>query len=450
MGVIEDTTERKAAEARIAHLANHDTLTDLPNRAAFNKKMALMLESGASAGSEFGVICVDLDRFKNINDVFGHSIGDMMLQQVAQRLQRTAGDAFVARLGGDEFTLLVNSGPQPHATAQLAERLLAAIADEFEIDGKKLKTALSIGAAVYPHDGTDARSLLGNADAALYRAKAEGRGSIRFFEFRMDEELRDRRTLQQDLRNAVERVEFVLHYQPIAKIDREFVGFEALVRWMHPTRGLISPAEFIPAAEESGAILKLGDWVLREACREAATWSRPLSISVNLSPAQFRHSDLPALVHSVLLETGLSAHRLILEITEGVLIDDFDYALVILRQLKGLGVKIAMDDFGIGYSSLSYLHTFPLDKIKIDQSFISGFARSPQSAAIIRTVIGLGRGLNLPVVAEGVETREQLDFLARENCAEVQGYFIGRPQPIDCYAEAVGRAKTDTALKRSA
>ena len=291
--------------------------------------------------------------------------------------------------------------------------------------------------------------LLGNADAALYRAKADGRGSIRFFEPGMDQRLRERRLLQRELESAIGRRELSLHYQPQARVGSDVIGFEALVRWHHPTHGMIPPSTFIPLAEESGLIISIGEWILREACREAASWSQPLQIAVNLSPVQFQHGDLPATVHAILLETGLAPGRLELEITEGVLIGDFTRALSILRRLKAFGVRIAMDDFGTGYSSLSYLQAFPFDKIKIDQSFVSKLGRSPQSAAIIRAVIGLGRGLDLPVVAEGVENAEQLAFLTRELCHEVQGFLIGRPHPIEDYADLVGRPPSRSENRRS-
>jgi predicted signal transduction protein with EAL and GGDEF domain len=298
--------------------------------------------------------------------------------------------------------------------------------------------SLSIGVAVYPHDGAEAATLIANADAALYRAKADGRTAIRFFEPAMDERLRDRRALQQDLRSAIQDGELLLHYQPQALTSGRVTGFEALVRWQHPKRGLIGPATFIPLAEESGLVIDIGEWVLREACREAASWPAHLQVAVNLSPIQFKHGDLPSLVHSVLLETGLSPARLELEITESVLVDDLTRAVSILRRLKTLGVRIAMDDFGTGYSSLSYLHAFPFDKIKIDRAFIANVHCNAQSAAITRTVIGLGRGLDLPVVAEGVETAAQLEFLAAESCAGIQGYLIGRPAPIRDYASLLG------------
>jgi diguanylate cyclase (GGDEF)-like protein/PAS domain S-box-containing protein len=436
VGVIEDVTERRRAEERIAHMAHHDPLTDLPNRAAFSQHLASTLGRSAAAGSEFAVLCIDLDRFKEVNDVFGHSIGDALLTEVARRLKDMAGDAFLARLGGDEFTVIAE-GPQPTTAETLADRLLAVAADDLEISGHALRIGLSIGVAIYPTDGTDAAAIVANADAALYRSKSEGRGMIRFFDADMDKRLRDRRALQHDLRSALSRSEFVLHYQPQALVGGEIIGFEALIRWHHPTRGLVPPGVFVPLAEENGLILELGQWIIREACREAATWQRPLQIAINLSPVQFRHGDLAGIVHAALLETGLPATRLELEITEGVLIGDFSRALSILRRLKAMGVRISMDDFGTGYSSLSYLQAFPFDKIKIDQAFIANVS-NPQSAAIIRAIIGLGRGLDLPVVAEGVETKEQLSFLSGESCQEVQGFLIGKPRPISDYQDIVG------------
>jgi diguanylate cyclase (GGDEF)-like protein/PAS domain S-box-containing protein len=439
LGVVEDITERKRAEARIEHLAHHDPLTNLPNRAALNECLASMIERSAAAGESFAVLSIDLDRFKEINDVFGHSVGDAMLLEIGRRLQEVAGGAFVGRIGGDEFIIIAADGDQPAGAEKLSEELLASTDEEMAIAGNSLRMGLSIGVAIYPSDGQDEATLIANADAALYRAKAEGRGTMRFFEREMDKRLRDRRALQNDLRSAIARDEIELHFQPQARIDGEITGFEALVRWHHPVRGTIAPSTFIPLAEESGLIIPMGEWILREACREAASWPRKLQIAINLSPVQFRHGDLAGLVHSILLETGLSPRRIELEITEGVLIGDFSRAVSILRRLKALGVRIAMDDFGTGYSSLSYLQAFPFDKIKIDQAFIANLDQNPQSAAIIRAVIGLGHGLALPIVAEGVETQAQLDFLARELCDEVQGFLFGRPGPIADFAEQVGR-----------
>jgi predicted signal transduction protein with EAL and GGDEF domain len=371
--------------------------------------------------------------------VFGHSTGDALLQEVSRRMQSAADGAFLARLGGDEFAMIAGDRVDPSTAAVLADRLLAAVTEDLDIEGRRLHVGACIGVAMFPADGADPTTVLTNADAALYRAKAEGRGAVRFFAPEMDLRLRERRASQQELQSAIGKGELFLNYQPQALIGGEIIGFEALLRWRNPDRGLIPPGAFIPLAEESGLIIAIGEWTLREACREAASWPRSLQIAVNLSPVQFRHGDLVGLVHSVLLESGLSPSRLELEITEGVLIDDFARAVSILRRLKALGVRIAMDDFGSGYSSLSYLQSFPFDKIKIDRTFIANLERSPQSAAIIRAVIGLGHGLAMPVLAEGVETKDQLAFLSREACSEIQGYLIGHPCPIDDYAELVGR-----------
>ena len=440
LSLIRDRTLRRQHEAQIAHMTHHDALTNLPNRAAFNECLGRMFEQMQPAGEGFAVLSADLDRFKEINDVYGGIVGDELLNEVARRLQASCEGAFLARVGGDEFAVVTPTGPQPETAAALVDRITLAFASEMNVRGLSLEVGITIGVAVYPNDGADATTLVANADAALHRAKAEARGSIRFFEVSMDKHLREKRVLQQDLRTAIMRGELELYYQPQMKIGGGVIGFEALVRWHHPRLGLIPPNKFIPLAEESGTIVALGQWILRTACREAASWPRPLCIAVNLSPSQFQGGDLTNFVHTTLLETGLSPARLELEITEGVLIGDFTRAVAILRRLKNLGVHIAMDDFGTGYSSLSYLQSFPFDKIKIDQAFIANLSQREQSAAIIRAVIGLGRGLNLPVLAEGVETEEQLAFLAAEKCDEIQGFLIGKPQPIEFYAEAVGRA----------
>ncbi|HEY4835733.1 MAG TPA: EAL domain-containing protein [Bradyrhizobium sp.] len=442
LSLAEDITERKQAEARIEHLAHYDALTELPNRADFVQCLARTIDAAKLNEASFAVLSIDLDRFKEVNDMFGHAVGDDVLRQMSQQLRALAGDGYLARLGGDEFTLIAPNGDHPALAEIFARRLHAGVATDLEQNGQHLRVGISIGIAIFPADGTDATTLLNNADAALTRAKAAGRGKTRFFEIEMDNRLRERRAIQNELASAIARSELRLHYQPQTKIDGEVIGFEALVRWQNPQRGMVSPATFIPVAEESGLIMQIGEWVLHEACREAASWPRPLQVAVNLSPIQFRHGDLAGLVHSVLLETGLSPTRLELEITEGVLVEDFDRGLSILRRLKALGVRIAMDDFGTGYSSLSYMQAFPFDKIKIDQSFISKVKSNPQSAAIVRAVIGLAHGLNLPVLAEGVETRPQLDFLAGESCDEVQGYLLGRPQPIAEYFDLIGRDGT--------
>jgi len=443
----EDVTDRRQTESRMAHMAYHDGLTDLPNRAAFLQALAQMIEACEGTDEEFAVLSLDLDGLKEVNDVFGHATGDKLLIEVARRLQASARGGVVARLSGDEFGLIID-GKQPVAGMLLAEQLAETLAEEFLIEGKSVRTGVTTGISVFPHNGADAASLLANAGAALFRAKAKSRGSISIFEPEMDQQIRDRRVLHQDLSAAIRNGELTLYYQPQATsretvATSEIIGFEALARWMHPVRGFVPPADFIPIAEESGLIVEMGDWILREACREAALWSTPLQVAVNLSPAQFMHGDLVSLVHSILLETGLAPDRLELEITESVLIEDFDRGLALLRRLKALGVRISMDDFGSGYSSLSYLQAFPFDKIKIDRAFVMNLGRNPQSAAIIRAVIGLGHGLEMEIVAEGVETQEQLDFLASVGCDVVQGYFIGKPLPIGQYAGLVGRSGGD-------
>ncbi len=442
--VIEDVTERKTAEARIKYLAEHDALTGLPNRAAFQQKLHTMLEQARSAGNELAVLRLGVDRFKQINDVFGQAIGDAALCEVGRRLQPAAQQIFVARVGGDEFSL-ISEGPQPATAEVVADRMRAALEPEFAIDGHGISISASVGVAVFPGDGGDATTLVANADAALHRAKADGRGRVRFFDAEMDQRLRDRRALQQDLRAAIARGELALHYQPQARIDRTIIGFEALVRWSHPTHGAVSPAMFIPLAEESGLISSISAWILREACREAAQWPEPLQLAVNLSPVQFHQDDLVELVGSTLNETGLDPNRLELEITEGILIDDYERAVTVLTNLKSLGVRIVLDDFGTGYSSLAYLQSFPFDKIKIDRSFIANLSVNPQSSYITRAIVTLGHGLGVPILGEGVETEEQLAFLRRESCDQVQGFLIGEPHPIGHYRAVTGAGPTASA-----
>ena len=444
----EDVTDRRQTESRMAHMAYHDGLTDLPNRAAFLQALTQMIEACSEAEEQFAVLSIDLDGLTEVNDVFGHDTGDKLLIEVAQRLQASARGGVVARLSGDEFGLIID-GKQPIAGMLLAEQLAETMAKEIMIDGKSVRTGVTTGIAIFPYNGADAASLLANAGAALSRAKAKSRGTISIYEPEMDRQIRDRRVLHQDLSIAIKNGEISLYYQPQASSlqsgKSEIIGFEALARWRHPVRGFVPPSDFIPLAEESGLIFEMGQWILREACREAASWPVPLQVAVNLSPAQFMHGDVVSLVHSILLETGLAPGRLELEITEGVLIEDFDRGLALLRRLKGLGVRISMDDFGSGYSSLSYLQAFPFDKIKIDRAFVMNLGRNPQSAAIVRAVIGLGHGLEMSIVAEGVETQEQLNFLAEQGCDAVQGYFIGKPLPIEQYDTLVGRAPSDPA-----
>jgi diguanylate cyclase (GGDEF)-like protein len=444
----EDITERMRNEARIAHLAFHDPLTDLPNRAAFNDHILKTFNLASKAGECFAVLCIDLDRFKEINDVYGHSAGDRFLAEIGRRLALACGGAFLARLGGDEFTIVSSGGMQRASAEALCGRLSAVMDAPVCIEQHEIQGSFTIGASLYPQDGADANTLVANAEAALYRAKAEQRGTIRFFEPAMDRQIREKRLLQQDIALALEKNELELYFQPQAATAGEIFGFEVLLRWRHPVRGMVSPGLFIPLAEETGVIGAIDEWVLRQACREAASWQNPLSIAVNLSPVDFRRGDIPAMILSVLLETGLNPQRLEIEITEGVLIEDFERAIGILRKIKNLGVRVAMDDFGTGYSSLSYLQAFPFDKIKIDQSFIAKIGTNFPAAAIIHAILGLGRALSLPVIAEGVETEEQLAFLAKEGCKEVQGYLIGRPQPIAYYRQVV--TKPAQASKRAA
>ena len=447
--VLEDVTERRRWEQRVSRMAHYDTLTDLPNRATFNDALEAAIQQAAKTGEEVAVLSLDLDGFKDANDTYGHAVGDALLREVARRLQAAAGGAFVARLGGDEFALLVADEPQPAGAEKVAARVLETLSDIIYIGDRKIPVGASIGAALYPKDGTDAATLMINADLALYQAKAEFRGMMLLFDAAMGDELRERRALQLDLAEAIEKEELHLHYQPQKTMAGALVGFEALLRWQCGKRGMMPPSVFIPIAEQSGLIGRIGEWVLREACRQAASWPQNLTVAVNISPLQFRDRDLAATVHAILLETGLSPRRLELEITEGVLIDDLAGAVSTLRRLKNLGVRIALDDFGTGYSSLSYLHAFSFDKIKIDRAFVADLDRGQHSMAIVRAVIDLGHSLGIPVLAEGVETAAQHTLLLRKGCDEVQGYYLGRPQPIGCYSDLIEGA-AQTPLRRAA
>jgi diguanylate cyclase (GGDEF)-like protein len=452
---VRDISERKEAAERIAHLAFHDALTGLPNRAVFTDHLVRTVDKARESGDSVAVLCVDLDGFKAANDIYGHPAGDAVLIAVAQRLRAAVREhELVARLGGDEFAVVQAGGQQPGQVGLLAGRVLEALTEPFGIGQDIVRISGSVGVALYPADAATPEALIKNADMALYRAKAEGRGTARFYEATMDEALRQRRQLDADLRQAIGRGELAVHYQPLADLESgRILGFEALLRWTHARLGEIGPAVFIPLAEESGLILKLGEWVLREACWEAARWTPPLKLSVNLSPVQFTQGDLAAAVEAILAETGLDPARLELEVTEGLLIRDADKAIAILERLKALGVQISMDDFGTGYSSLSYFRMFPFDKVKIDQSFIRDMIENPQARAIIRSVIGLGRGLGMPVVAEGVETAEQLDALRAEGCDQVQGFLISRPGPIAHFQGVVmdraGEAGPDQRSRKS-
>jgi diguanylate cyclase len=431
---VRDLKARKAAEEHIHFLAHHDALTRLPNRAFFNARVDQEI-AALPPGKSFGILCLDLDRFKEINDLFGHAAGDGALQTFASRVRALLDDQqMLARLGGDEFAILMPDISGPAAAGRLAESILETLRNS--TDAPEMPIATSIGIALGPDDAADRQSLLNHADVALYRAKQEGRNTYRFFEAKMGAEVRDRRLVEHDLRLAISRGELWLAYQPQLDIRHgTVVGFEALVRWNSASRGEISPGVFIPIAEEIGAILPLGDWVLKEACREAATWKTPLKVAVNVSAVQLHNATFAQELHQILIESGLPAKRLEIEITETALVRDFNRTLATLRQVKALGVEIAMDDFGTGYSSLSNLRAFPFDRIKIDRSFIKSVHSNQQAATIVRAVLGLGKGLGLPVIAEGVETNEELRFLQEESCDEVQGYLLGRPAAIESFRE---------------
>lgn len=447
---IRDISERRKSEARIQFLAHYDDLTQLPNRSSFNDHLQRELARARRHDQQLALLCLDLDRFKEINDIFGHHMGDNLLKGVAARLLKTTRDTdIVSRLGGDEFVILQVGIEQPMGAQALAERLMQEFKQVFEFEGQDILTACTIGISLYPSDGTDPGTLLRNADTALYRAKAEGRGSYRFFEPSMDKQLRERRILDLELRQALIRDQIYLHYQPQVNLNAaELVGFECLARWRHHEMGEIPPSVFIPLAEESGFIIQLGLWVLQQACAEAAKWQRPLNIAVNLSPVQFQQGDIVKAIREILNDTGLAPQRLELEITEGVLLRDKERATAILQELKALGIRIAMDDFGTGYSSLSYLQSFPFDKIKIDSSFVSGLAENEDARAIVQAIVGLGRGLKMPVVAEGVETEAQLAILRGEFCDEIQGYLVSKPCAISQFADILHSDASWEDLKR--
>ncbi|GJD95899.1 putative bifunctional diguanylate cyclase/phosphodiesterase [Methylobacterium iners] len=422
---LDDVTHHRAAN----RIDQRDGLTGLASRGELDERLKAFLAAVQREGGQAALVCLDLDRFKAVNDTLGHPVGDALLKMVAQRLRSAVreGDV-VARLGGDEFAILQIGGEQPQAADALARRLVDLIGRTYVAQGHMLNIGTSVGIALVPEDGLSADTLLRNADLALYRAKADGRGTFRFFKPEMDERMQARRGLEIDLRKALALKEFELVYQPQTRIEGDtVVGFEALLRWRHPDRGLVSPADFIPLAEEIGLITPIGEWVLRTACREAALWPDSITIAVNLSAVQFRGSRLLDTVTSALAGSGLAAARLELEITEGALLEDTDAVLAVLNGLRELGVRVSMDDFGTGYSSLSYLQKFPFDKIKIDQSFVRSMASDRDSAAIIRAVTSLGSSFGMTTIAEGVETPEQLARIRAEGCTEAQGYLISRP-----------------------
>ena len=426
---LRDLTAQKEAQRQVSHLALHDALTDLPNRTLFKEQLDHAMAWAARTRNPVAILALDLDRFKAVNDLFGHAEGDRVLKAVADILQRCVrGVDTVARIGGDEFVILQLGGMQPDGARLLSERIFKTFKEEMNVAVDPVAVGTSIGVAISSQDGHDGETLRHAADIALYRAKSAGRGVAAFYDPEMDREARERRQLETDLRHAISRNQLHLAYQPLVNaVNGVCSGYEALLRWSHPDRGEVLPDSFIPIAEETGSIIALGEWVLREACLTAAQWEPHLSIAVNVSPVQFRLANLAEMVAKVLAETNLAPIRLQLEITETALMKDRMITLGTLYKLKRLGVSIVMDDFGTGYSSLSNLQSFPFDKIKIDRSFISTMEGGGSARAIVRAIVGLGRGLNLPVVAEGVETEAQHKMVIEEGCTEAQGYLFGRP-----------------------
>ena len=429
-GSSEDISERKASEAEVLRMAYHDGLTGLPNRVKFSQLLKAAIIRAEAENSTIALHCLDLDHFKSVNDRLGHPGGDAVLQQIAARLASCLmGADVLARFGSDEFYIL-QSSLQPEAAAGLAERITAALSEPLKTKGHLFSVTASIGVAMFPDHGNDADTLFRNSDLALYRAKTSGRALCCIFDAQLDERQRELLALKLDLQDAINRDEFELAYQPLVNMETGQVEeFEALLRWKHPERGWVSPAEFIPCAEESGLIIPIGAWVLERACCEAATWPGDLRVAINVSPIQFRDKALLATTAAALKTSGLPADRLELEITESVLLLDDDVNLSLLRELKGMGLHIALDDFGTGYSSLSYLQRFPFDKLKIDRSLVSRVAESEGGRAVIRAVIAMCRALQISITAEGVETQEQFDRLRMESCDQIQGYLISRPVP---------------------
>ena len=430
LAIHEDITERQRADEQIAHMARHDALTDLPNRIMMRERLQHELKR-VKRGECLAVLCLDLDQFKSVNDTLGHPIGDELLKLVADRLRGcTREPDTIARLGGDEFAIIMTQMKEPTDAASLSRRIRELIIRPYQVDGHQIVSDLSIGISIAPIDGTESDILLKNADMALYGAKADGRGTYRFFEPDMNTRMKARRELEMDLRKALHNKEFELYYQPLVTLQtNEISAFEALLRWHHPTRGMISPAEFIPIAEETGLIIPLGEWVLKTACQETVNWPAHVKVAVNLSPSQLNNRNLVRVVNEALSESGMPARKLQLEITETVLMQNTFSTLATLHELRKLGVQIAMDDFGTGYSSLSYLRSFPFDKIKIDRSFIQDLSNGAGPLAIVHAVAGLANGLNMISTAEGVETQQQLETLQAIGCTEMQGYLFSQARP---------------------
>jgi diguanylate cyclase (GGDEF)-like protein/PAS domain S-box-containing protein len=433
VGMFTDISDRKAAEARIEYLAHYDPLTGLANRALLGDRFNLAIGQAKRSRRRVAVLILDLDRFKKVNDTLGHSAGDTILQQTAQRLRGCLRQAdFVARQGGDEFILLVNDIDMIHDAAHVAQKIIRIMARPIEVQGREIHITPSIGISIYPDDGSDVEVLLKNADIAMYQAKNAGRNNYQFYAQDMNESAFEHLAFESSLRRALDASEFVLHYQPQVDLaSGQVTGVEALIRWRHPDLGMVSPAQFIPVAEETGLIVPISNWVLRQACTQCASWQattgRPSQISVNVSSLQFRHRDFVELVSETLQRTGLPAGSLELELTESVVMHDADAVIAKLFSLQEAGVRLAIDDFGTGYSSLSYLKRFPIDRLKIDQSFVSDIGRNGDSEAIVEAIISMAHSLRLDTLAEGVETGEQLAFLRSRQCRHIQGYLFSRP-----------------------
>ena len=440
-----DITDRRRAERHLRHLAHHDTLTDLPNRVLLHERVRHEIAQSRRSDRKFALHLFDLDRFKGINDVLGHHFGDRLLRAVADRLRATVRETdTVARLGGDEFAILQSNVASVEDTAELAQRIREALSAPFRFDGEEVLTSASIGIALFPDNGFDFDDLLKNADLAMYRAKADGRDGFRSFAADMDTTARAITVLESDLRRALSRGEFELHYQPqVALSTGQIVGAEALIRWRRENGDLVAPGEFLPRAEENGLIVPINNWVLREACMQAASWSAEglprLRVAVNLSGMQFIKADVEQLVVEALRESGLSADRLELELTETILLQDTGTVVRQLEALRARGVTFSIDDFGTGYSSLAYVKHFPVDRLKIDKSFIANLKNDANDAAIVRAIVSLGHSLELDVIAEGVETAAQVAHLRAEGCDEVQGFYFGRPMRSDVFVDLVRR-----------
>ncbi len=439
--VFHDVSSARALSTKMSHLAQQDGLTDLPNRILFNDRLTQAMVMAHRQGKKLALLYLDIDRFKHVNDSSGHAIGDRLLQSVASRLRACVRHSdTVSRHGGDEFVILLCEVAHPQDAAVAAEKMLAALGEPHHIDELELYVSASIGIVTYPEDGNTAEALLKNADTAMYQAKDCGRNNFQFFKAEMNLHTLERQSLESDLRHALERREFVLHYQPKVNLrTRAITGVEALIRWRHPNRRLLRPSRFISIAEETGLIVPIGKWVLREACRQAKAWQLaglpPMSIAVNISAVELRAKDFVAGVRVILAETGLEARYLELEITETFLMQDTVSTGLVLQELKDMGIQLALDDFGTGYSSLSYLKRFPIDTLKIDYSFVRDLATDADDASIVSAVVNMGKSLHMRVVAEGVETQEQCAFLKNQHCPEAQGFYFGEPMIAEEIAE---------------